>query len=309
MIALVGHTGFVGSNIYASGKIDKAYNSKNIKESYGLKPDLLIYAGLRAEKYLANQDCQKDMNTILMAEESIKKIAPKQIALISTIDVYKNPIDVNEDSKIDTAGLLPYGLNRYKLELWVRKNYPNALIIRLPGLFGKNLKKNFIYDFINYIPFMLKEEKINELSKRNAEIFNFYDLQNNGFYKCKNLDENQKIYLKQLFKEIEFSALNFTDSRSLFQFYPLNRLWDDIQIALKHKITLLNPATEPIFASELYSFLTNETFENELSNIPFNYNYTTKHADLFGGTDKYIINKINLLNEIKRFIEEYSYEK
>ena len=30
--ALVGYTGFVGSNIYATGKIDAAYNSKNIKD-------------------------------------------------------------------------------------------------------------------------------------------------------------------------------------------------------------------------------------------------------------------------------------
>ena len=34
MVALVGYTGFVGSNIYASAgnKIDSVYNSKNIKE-------------------------------------------------------------------------------------------------------------------------------------------------------------------------------------------------------------------------------------------------------------------------------------
>lgn len=56
MIALVGYTGFVGSNIYAAGKdaIDCVYNSKNVQEAYGTAPDLLIYAGMRAEKYLAN---------------------------------------------------------------------------------------------------------------------------------------------------------------------------------------------------------------------------------------------------------------
>ncbi len=56
MKALVGYTGFVGSNIYdAAGKeIDTVYNSRNIEEAYGTMPDLLIYAGLRAEKYLAN---------------------------------------------------------------------------------------------------------------------------------------------------------------------------------------------------------------------------------------------------------------
>ena len=61
--ALVGYTGFVGSNIYASAgdKIEGLYNSKNIEMAYGTKPDLLIYAGLRAEKYLANNDPERDM--------------------------------------------------------------------------------------------------------------------------------------------------------------------------------------------------------------------------------------------------------
>ena len=54
MNVLVGYTGFVGSNIYAKGQFDYVFNSSNIQDSYGLNPDLLIYAGLRAEKYLAN---------------------------------------------------------------------------------------------------------------------------------------------------------------------------------------------------------------------------------------------------------------
>lgn len=69
MKALVGYTGFVGSNIYAEGTFDVAYNSKNIEEAYGTNPDLLIYAGLRAEKYLANNAPEKDMELIFQAEK------------------------------------------------------------------------------------------------------------------------------------------------------------------------------------------------------------------------------------------------
>ena len=74
MKVLVGYTGFVGSNIYAAGRFDAVYNSKNIKEAYGTKPDLLVYAGLRAEKYLANNAPEKDMELIVQAEENISKI-------------------------------------------------------------------------------------------------------------------------------------------------------------------------------------------------------------------------------------------
>ena len=82
--ALVGYTGFVGSNIYAAGSFDGAYNSKNIEEAYGTNPDLLIYAGLRAEKYLANNAPEKDMELIKQAEDNITKINPKKLVLIST---------------------------------------------------------------------------------------------------------------------------------------------------------------------------------------------------------------------------------
>ena len=299
--ALVGYTGFVGSNIYAAGKIDAAYNSKNIEDAYGTCPDLLIYAGLRAEKYLANNAPEKDMELIKQAEENIIKINPKKLVLISTIDVFKVPKDVDEDSAIDTEDLHPYGYNRYQLELWVRENYPDALIIRLPGLFGKNIKKNFIYDYINVIPFMLKEGKFEELVAKDPELKKYYQIQDNGFYKV-NVSEAEKEELKKRFRTLGFSALDFTDSRSIYQFYNLARLWDDIQTALKAGITLWHPATEPVSAGEVYEYLTGEKFENELEGVPADYDYKTLYAGEFNGENNYIENKVEILEEIKRFV-------
>ena len=192
MNILVGYTGFVGSNIYLNEKFDKVYNSKNIKESYGENPDLLIYSGLRAEKFLANKNPEKDMELIYEAQENIKKINPKKLVLISTIDVFKNPVGVDENTEIDTENLHPYGLNRYKLECWVREKYKDALIVRLPALFGKNIKKNFIYDLINIIPSMLKEDKFNELILLDSDIEKYYENQNNGFYKIKNIEDRDE---------------------------------------------------------------------------------------------------------------------
>ena len=298
--ALVGYTGFVGSNIYAAGKIDAAYNSKNIKDTYGTHPDLLIYAGLRAEKYLANNAPEKDMELIRQAEENITKIDPKKLVLISTIDVFKVPKNVDENSVIDTENLHPYGYNRYQLELWVRENYPDALIIRLPGLFGKNIKKNFIYDYINVIPFMLKEAKFNELASKDPELKKYYQFQDNGFYKV-NVSDDEREELKNRFRTLGFSGLNFTVSRSVYQFYNLGRLWDDIQTALKAGITLWHPATEPVSAGEIYKYLTGEEFANELNGVPADYGYKTVYADVFGGKAGYIESKEEILNEIREF--------
>jgi hypothetical protein len=35
-------------------------------------------------------------------------------------------------------------------------------VVRLPALFSRNIKKNFIFDLINVIPSMLTEHKYNE---------------------------------------------------------------------------------------------------------------------------------------------------
>lgn len=301
MNALVGYTGFVGSNLYDTGNFDRVFNSGNIEEAYGMKPDLLIYAGMRAEKYLANSAPKKDMELVIQAEENISRIGPKKLVLISTIDIFHVPKGVDEKSKVDTVDLHPYGYNRYQLELWARDHYPNALIIRLPGLFGKNIKKNFIYDYINRIPSMLTSQKIEELSCVDGELRNYYRLQDNGFYKLDDVSKKDRIVLKDKFRKIGFSALNFTDSRSRYQFYNLGRLWGDIQTALKEDIRLWHPATEPVSACELYQYLTGEDFINELDGKPADYDYRTIYSDIFGGKDGYICDKDRVLEEIKAF--------
>ena len=303
MKSLVGYTGFVGSNIYTAGNFDAAYNSKNIAEAYGTNPDLLVYAGLRAEKYLANNAPEKDMELIFQAEKNIERIHPKMLVLISTIDVFKNPRGVDENTVIETENLHAYGYNRYLLELWVRENFPAALIIRLPGLFGKNIKKNFIYDYINVIPFMLKAEKFYELAEKDPDLENYYNLQDNGFYKV-NVSDADRDMLKDKFRMLGFSALNFTDSRSIYQFYNLERLWNDIQMVLSSGIKLWHPATEPVSAGELYQYLTGKEFNNELGGIPTNYDYRTIHDDLFGGKNGYICSKELVMEDIRRFVEE-----
>lgn len=300
---LVGYTGFVGSNLWSNGEFDAGFNSRNIEEAYGLEPDLLVYAGLRAEKFLANQFPEKDMMLIEEAKKNITLIKPKRIVLISTVDIYLNPCQIDEDAIIETDNLQPYGYNRYMLEEWVKEYDPEALIIRLPGLYGKGIKKNFIYDYINRIPSMLKEAKMEELCLKDSEIKEYYTLQDNGFYTCKKLSDDEKDVLRNKFNEVGFSALNFTDSRNHYQFYPLKRLWKDICCAMEAGIHLWNPATEPVSAAELYNYLCGEEFTNELAGTPVNYNYFTKYATVFGGESQYIMSKAEVLQDIAQFVK------
>ncbi|HSD14312.1 MAG TPA: NAD-dependent epimerase/dehydratase family protein [Flavobacterium sp.] len=303
MKVLVGHTGFVGSNLSESTSFDYCFNSKNIADSFGLNPELLVYSGVRAEKFLANKEPAKDFDIILNAIETIKKINPKKIVLISTIDVYPNPVDVNEDSEINYDAVQPYGRNRLYLEKWVEANFTEYLIVRLPGLFGKNIKKNFIFDLISVIPSMLNADLYQKLAVNNWIEAN-YSLQENGFYKLKDIGESERKELKKRFLELGFSALNFTDSRGKFQFYNLKNLWNDIQIALQSDVRKLNLATAPIEVGEIYHAFYGEPFHNELSNPVPNYDFHTIHASLFGKDGNYIGSKEEVLNDIINFIKE-----
>lgn len=305
MYSLVGYTGFVGSNLTLKHTFDGLYNTKNISDAFYTRPELLIYAGLRAEKFLANNNQQKDYQSIEEAIYNIKKINPQKLVLISTVDVYQNPINVNEDSIMETSALLPYGLHRLALEQYVEQYFNDYLIVRLPGLFGKNIKKNFIYDFINYIPSLLNETKYGELASKSKMIKSVYIKQENGFYKCF-CDNKKRSDLKLEFEKVGFSALNFTDSRGVFQFYNLANLWQDINIALEHGIKKINLSTEPISIGEIYQCLTGNVFINKLTGKPPFYDIRSKYADFYGGKNGYIYGKDDIIQDIKSFVEKYT---
>lgn len=298
MEILVGYTGFVGGNILEKHTFDSLYNSKNIIEAFDTHPDLLVYSGVPAEMFLANSNPSADLAVCENAARNICKIAPKRVVLISSIAVLDNTDGTDEDYTVNVTKLKAYGANRYHLEKLVQQSISDCHIIRLPALFGKGLKKNFIYDIINFVPAMLKTNKYIEFSAKEPLIGKSYTPLENGFHKLK---ENS-LELKEAFSRVGFSALNFTDSRSVFQFYNLANLWQDIEIMLRNNIPLLHLATEPLSASEVYTYVTGKKFINETAN-PYNYNYCTKYANLFGRENGYLYDKEKVLKEIKEFVE------
>lgn len=297
--ALVGCTGFVGGNIAASHAFDGLYHSTDVEKAFHAKPELLIYAGLPAAKYLANNDAEGDWRVCENAFSNIQKIAPEQLVLISTVDVYEAPCGVDENTPASLENPEAYGRNRARLEKLVREQYPDALIVRLPGLFGAGLKKNFIYDFLTITPAMLKEEKYTQLSAQSELVKNAYAPAQNGFYKlCA-----PSAALREWFAGNDFNALSFTDSRSVFQFYDLSRLWRDLSVALAARVPLLNLATEPVSAAELYEMLTHGgVFHNELAAAPAAYDMRTKYAPLFDGEGGYVCNKSEVLDAVRAFV-------
>jgi hypothetical protein len=221
--------------------------------------------------------------------------------LISSIAVLDNVNGTGEDCVVDTEKLTAYGLHRYKLEQTARELVPNCHTLRLPALFGIGLKKNFIYDIISFFPAILNKARFDGFSAKEPIISKCYALQDNGFYKLSANDE-QRSELRAAFERLNFSALNFTDSRSVFQFYNLAHLWEHIEITARNAIPLLHLAVEPLSAAEIYREVAGGDFVNEVSAKPFNYDFRTKYADLFGGKNGYLFSRERVLADMKAFV-------
>lgn len=301
---LVGSTGFVGGNLAATGSFTRQYHSTDVQNGFEQENDLVVYAGVPAAMFLANQAPEKDLDVMRAARENLRRLNAKRTVLISSICVYADSRGKTEQDVPQPQGLPPYGANRLQLERWVREDCPDALIVRLPALYGQGLKKNFLYDLHTVTPALLKPEKYQELAAKSALVRDAYIDGGNGFYKLSGKGDARA--LRAWFSQNDFNALCFTDSRSQYQFYHLNRLWGDIQTALQHNITVLNLCTPPVSAAEVYTAVTGKTdFYNQLTAEPFQYDLRTEHAALLGGAEGYLCTKQQELSDIKAFMAQW----
>ncbi|MDD4156731.1 MAG: NAD-dependent epimerase/dehydratase family protein [Candidatus Cloacimonetes bacterium] len=187
--ALIGDTGFVGSSLIKQTKFDFLYRSTNIDEIRDHNFDSIVCAGASAQKWIANREPNKDLKNIESLISNLKNVNCKQFILISTVDVFKFPIEVDENSIVDEDNLNPYGLHRRLLEKFVENHFENYLILRLPGLVGPGLRKNVIFDFLN---------------NNNIELIDRRDIYQ--FYPMVNLWRDIQIALKNNLKLLHLSA-------------------------------------------------------------------------------------------------------
>ncbi len=167
--ALIGYSGFVGSTLIKQATFGSQYRSTNICEIEGNCFDTIVCSGAPAQKWIANREPESDFQNINNLIGHLKTIRCKTFILLSTVDVFKSPIGVDEDTIIDEVGLHAYGVHRRLLEKFVECHFTNYLIIRLPGLVGPGLRKNVIFDFLN-------NNNLHTIDSRG--IFQFYPMVN-----------------------------------------------------------------------------------------------------------------------------------
>ena len=166
---LIGHSGYVGTTLKRQRTFDMMVRSIDAMRAHGGRFGLVIAAAAPAQKWIANRDPGADRTNIEKLLDTLRKLQCEQFVLISTVDVFRDPVGVDEHSVIDEDGLHAYGRHRRMLEREVEALFPRHLIVRLPGLVGPGLRKNAIYDLAN-------DNNLNAVDSRG--VFQFYPMVN-----------------------------------------------------------------------------------------------------------------------------------
>ncbi|MCA8955712.1 MAG: NAD(P)-dependent oxidoreductase [Planctomycetes bacterium] len=146
--ALIGHTGFVGSNLLQQAEFDDVFRSVDIEAIAGRDYDLVVCAGAPGTKWLANQDPAQDRASVERLAAALQRVTARHFVLISTVDVFGAPIGVDETAEVDDSATA-YGRHRRWLEQVLGARFTACTVLRLPGLFGPGLKKNLIFDLLH----------------------------------------------------------------------------------------------------------------------------------------------------------------
>lgn len=166
--ALIGASGFIGSHFLEQGVFNHLFNSKNSAEMRGEDFDFLVCCGARGTKWKANLNPEEDTRHIDELIDNLSQVKSHKAVLISSIDVYSFPQNVNENDEPRFENHT-YGKNRRRLELFFQRHFQNSIVIRLPTVFGPDLNKNVIYD-------LLTKHELYKIDGRNK--YQLYNLKN-----------------------------------------------------------------------------------------------------------------------------------
>ncbi len=310
--AIIGKTGFVGRHLIAQHDFQSQFNRSNISTSAEKEFDTLVCAAAPGSMFEANKYPERDKEKMLELIEYLRKIKAKTFVLISSIAVLKDFAGKDDENTKNFQTELAYGRNRRLLEEFCQQHFNTCLIVRLPALFGKGLKKNFIFDLLNLSPTMLTREKIelanaafpsslNELLSRvymwNDDI-SMFQIDRQALE-----DSGDKDLLEEALLKNNMSAIQFTHPDTTYQYYNMEYLWDDIQTCLSNNLKTIHLTSEPIKASDIFFELTGEKMPTTQAKIHHE-NMHSSFSQHWEQNGPYLRDKMSTISSLKKFFTE-----
>ena len=258
MRGLIGFSGFVGQHLLEQTGFDRIYRSSNIREICGLDFDVLVCAGVPAVKWLANKNPDEDLVALKELMTHLRSTRAQRFILISTIDVYPDASSQeDEDASLLHRPNHAYGQNRLWFEEQIKELFHSCHVIRLPALFGRYMKKNYVYDLLH----------------------------------------NREDFIRKM------------NMYSSFQWYNLEHLWSDVCCAVENNVSTMNLFTEPlqtrVIVEDIFPHYMDLFTDTSREPCPVEYNLHTRYSELWNRSDGYIMCAAQVLEELKRFVENY----
>ena len=245
--ALIGRDTFVGAGLLRHHQFDTATDLAEIDGMRGRSFDLVVCAGAAGDRHAADVNPEADLNTVERLTGVLEHVNTRKLVLVSTVDVFQDPVGVDETSQVHVTGLHPFGRHRRLLEEIAASRF-DATIVRLPTLYGPGLQSNVLHDLVH--------------------------------------DAN----------------LRAIDSRSIYQFYDVDRLWSDIRNALDLDLSVLHLAPEPVSIADVARVVFSVVLDHATNGEPARYDVQTEYAALFGGEGRYIMAKDAVVRGIERVV-------
>lgn len=142
--ALIGHGGFVASNLEMQAHFDEKVDARAADKLRGRRFDLLVCAEPEGRRKWS-RDPEAHAAATRRLIEALSAISAGRVLLVSTFEVFPRPEMVDEDAAIHPS--LPYARVRRELELFCREKL-SATVVRLPLAFGPGLSAGVVFDLL-----------------------------------------------------------------------------------------------------------------------------------------------------------------
>lgn len=307
--AIIGHTGFAGGTLGRQHSFSAGFNTSNIADIAGEAFDTVVCAAAPGSMFTANREPQRDREQIDALIGSLKEVRARRFVLISSIAVLENFAGGDDEGTSAFQQELAYGRHRRALEAFVEERFEVSLVVRLPALYGRGLRKNFIFDLLNPVPTMLPEARLESLlgvlegglSGQLRELYAPDPV--TGMLKLDREALNAgpaRAALDEAVIAEGFSASGFHNPETTYQYYNMNRLWRDIGVALEAGLSHIHLVTEPLQAASIHRRLTGRDMPETGARL-HREDMRTRHADLWGGQGPYLEDADTVLDQLAAF--------
>jgi NAD-dependent epimerase/dehydratase family protein len=141
--ALIGHGGFVASNLALQAHFDEKVDARAADRLRGRRFDLLVCAEPEGRRK-PGRDPEAEAAATRRLIEALGAVSAERVLLVSSVEVFPRPEMVDEDADIHPS---PHARHRRELELFCREKL-SATVVRLPLAFGPGLSTGVVFDLL-----------------------------------------------------------------------------------------------------------------------------------------------------------------